>query len=45
MAKKHFSIPDEVLEWLESEADKLGMNRSHYLTHLLVNVMQQQAKR
>lgn len=39
MAKKHFSLPDNILEWLERKAKENGMRRSQYLAFLLMNIM------
>lgn len=43
MAKKHFSLPDNILEWIKKEANQNGMRESHFLAHILMNMMQSES--
>jgi hypothetical protein len=40
--KIHFSLPNKVLVWVESEAKKRGMRRSQFLTYLLTRIIDEQ---
>lgn len=45
MAKKHFSLPSSILDWLEAGAKKAGMRRSQFLAHLLMKLMEQERQK
>ena len=39
MAKRHFSLPDRVMTWIEDQAAARDMRRSQFLAHLLTGII------